>query len=250
MNNILNFMISPGFILAIALALVHGFASKLTFISNIPRYRWTSFAGGVSLSYVFLKIFPDLSYKQAELQYLKMLGMPYLENHVYLLALSGLLVFYRLDIWAYQVKLTQNSLSATENHHPASFWIHLSAFAILNAITGYLLQDVSDYGLQAGVLFFVPIALYFFIIDDKLRGHQQSLYDRQGRWFLVAAIICGTAIGQITELNETAISIVWSFLAGTIILNVLKRELPDERESCFGSFIAGTIFYTILLLIT
>ncbi|MEM7595372.1 MAG: hypothetical protein AAF383_28395 [Cyanobacteria bacterium P01_A01_bin.83] len=243
-------MISPGLILAIALAFIHGFASKLTFVCRIPRFRWTSFAGGVSLSYVFLKIFPDLSYQQVELQYTRILWMPYRENHVYLLALSGLLVFYRLDIWAYKVKSAQESLSPAKNSNATSFWIHLGAFAILNVITGYLLQDLGDYGLKASILFFIPIAFYFFIIDEKLRIHQQSLYDRQGRWCLVSAIFCGTAIGQVAHLSEVAIAIVWSFLAGSIILNVLKRELPDEHESCFGSFVTGTILFTVLMLLT
>ncbi len=57
-------MISPGLILAIALALVHSFASQLPIFSIIPKFRWLSFAGGVSLSYVFLEIFPELRHAQ------------------------------------------------------------------------------------------------------------------------------------------------------------------------------------------
>lgn len=243
-------MINPGFVLAIALALVHGFATKLTFFSDIPRYRWTSFAGGVSLSYVFLKIFPDLSSTQAQLQYINIPLMHYLKNHVYILALTGLLVFYRLDIWAYKTKSSQQSLSSKASPPSASFWIHLGAFAILNGITGYLIQDLRNYSLTNCIIFFVPLALYFFVIDDSLREHQQFLYDHQGRWFLVGAIIVGTVIGQVTRLNEAMIAIIWSFLAGTIILNVLKRELPDEKESCFSSFITGSTLYAALSLLS
>ena len=88
-----------------------------------------------------------------------------------------------------------------------------------------------------------------FIVDDNLREHQTSLYDKQGRWLLVGAIIFGAVIGQVTHLNEAAIAIVWSFLAGSIILNVLKRELPDEKENCFGSFLSGAAIFTVLLLL-
>lgn len=101
---------------------------------------------------------------------------------------------------------------------------------------GYLLQDLDEHGIVACILFFVTFALHLSIVDDNLREHQQFLYDKQGRWFLVGALVFGAVIGQLFSLSEAAIAIVWSFLAGTIILNVLKRELPDEKETCYGSF--------------
>ena len=97
-------------------------------------------------------------------------------------------------------------------------------------------------------MFFITFALHLFIIDDNLREHQQLLYDKFGRWFLVAAIVFGTVISQILHFNEAVITIVWSFLAGSIILNVLKRELPDENKTCFKSFLSGSLLFSILLL--
>ncbi len=241
-------MESPGLILAIALALVHGLATRLPIFSIIPRFRWTSFAGGVSLSYVFLEIFPELSHTQEELQHAEIPLVQYLENHVYILALMGLVVFYGLELLALRSKSLQSSTHDKENSGAVIFWIHLSAFAILNAIIGYVLQDLSEHSLIACILFFIAVALHFFVVDDNLREHQQSLYDKQGRWFLVGAIVFGAIIGQIAHLNEAAIAIIWSFLAGSIILNVLKRELPDEKETCFWSFIGGTALFATLLL--
>lgn len=241
-------MISPGLILAIALALVHGFASRLPIFAIIPRFRWTSFAGGVSLSYVFLEIFPELSHAQTELQHSEILLVQYLENHVYILALIGLIVFYGLDLLALRAKSLQQTTPERQQDSSAIFWIHLSAFAILNVIIGYLLQDLSEHSLTACILFFIAVALHFFISDDNLREHQQSRYDKQGRWVLVAAIILGAVIGQVAHLNEAAIALIWSFLAGSMILNVLKRELPDERETCFWSFIGGASLFAVLLL--
>ena len=241
-------MVSPGLILAIALAVVHAFGTRLPIFAIIPRFRWTSFAGGVSLSYVFLEIFPELSHTQEELQHNEILLVQYLENHVYISALIGLIVFYGLDLLAFRTQSSQQSTKEIENNNSAIFWIHISAFAILNAIMSYLLQDLSEHSLITCVLFFLTLALHLLIIDDNLREDQQLLYDRQGRWFLVGAIVFGAVIGQLAHLNEAAIAIVWSFLAGSIILNVLKRELPDEKESCFWSFITGTTVFATLLL--
>ena len=73
-------ILNPGFILAIALALIHGFAAKLPIVSFIPRFRWLSFAGGVSLGYVFLEVFPELSKIQEELEHSDITLINYLEH--------------------------------------------------------------------------------------------------------------------------------------------------------------------------
>lgn len=242
-------MEGPGLVLAVGLALVHAFVSKLNIFSVIPERRWISFAGGVSIGYVFLEIFPELSHAQEELEHSNIPFVAYLENHVYLLALLGLLAFYGLDILALTSRRLNRSDNGSDRASPAVFWIHITAFAVLNAIFGYLLQDVSEHSLVECALFFTAVALHFFIIDHNLREHHKVNYERVGRWLLTGAIMVGAIAGQATHLNEAAISIVWSFLAGSIILNILKRELPDERKSCFGSFIGGTAIYAALLLL-
>ena len=66
---------------------------------------------------------------------------------------------------------------------------------------------------------------------------------------MAAAIIIGSAIGFSSEISEAAISLLFSFLAGGVILNVLKEELPEERQSRFSAFSIGAFCYTVLLLL-
>ncbi len=241
-------MPSLGFILAIALALVHGFISRIEVDAFIPKYRWISFAGGVSMGYVFLDIFPELSHAQEELAHSNFWLLNYLENHVYLLALLGLTLFYGLDRW---VILSRQSNQADNNGNQADtmiFWIHMAAYALLNLIFGYLLQDLV-HSLWQCLLFFVAVALHFFIVDHSLREHHRSLYDKQGRWLLTAAILVGAIAGESIELNEATLSIIWSFLAGSILLNILKKELPEAQQTCFWSFVSGATLYSVLILL-
>jgi hypothetical protein len=42
---------------------------------------------------------------------------------------------------------------------------------------------------------------------------------------------------------------LFAFLAGGVVLNVLKEELPEERESRFWAFALGAASYTALLLV-
>ncbi|QUY40811.1 hypothetical protein [Acaryochloris marina] len=241
-------MVNPGIFLAIGLAVVHAFFSKLTIPAFIPHHKWLSFAGGVSIGFVFLEIFPELSHAQEEIEHAQLPLLIYLENHVYLLALLGLVVFYGLDSLVLQSRKANQDQKNTDNASTIIFWIHISAFALLNVILGYLLQDLGAHSLYTCILFFAALALHFFIIDHHLYEHHKTPYNQRGRWLLVAAIILGMILGQAAMLDKAGVLVIWSFLAGSIILNVLKRELPDEQESCFMSFIVGAALFTGLLL--
>ncbi|NET59434.1 MAG: hypothetical protein F6K47_25815 [Symploca sp. SIO2E6] len=241
-------MEGPGIVLAVGLALIHAFVSKLNVSALIPEHKWLSFAGGVSIGYVFLEVFPELGHAQEELEHSAIPMVAYLENHVYLLALLGMVIFYGLDIWALTSRRLNPTIDNTASQGSAFFWIHITAFAVLNGIIGYLLQNLGEHSLLQCILFFVAVALHLFIIDQGLREHHKTPYDQQGRWILTGAIIVGAIVGQAFHLQEAAISIIWSFLAGSLILNILKRELPDEQKSCFWSFVGGASLYTGLLL--
>ncbi|MEM9244803.1 MAG: hypothetical protein AAGA67_03530 [Cyanobacteria bacterium P01_F01_bin.153] len=238
----------PGLFLAIGLALVHGFLSKLNLFKFLPEHRWISFAGGVSIGYVFIEVFPELGKAQLELEHSKLPVVAYLESHVYLLALLGLLVFYGLDILALASRRRNRVANSVESPSKAVFWIHIAGFAILNVIVGYLMQEMGSHNWWECVLFFIAISLHFFIIDRHLRHHHQNTYDKVGRWILTGAILAGAIIGRSLHLDEAAIAIIWSFMAGSIILNILGHELPDEHKSCFGSFTVGAAIYSGLIL--
>jgi hypothetical protein len=43
-------------------------------------------------------------------------------------------------------------------------------------------------------------------------------------------------VALLTEIPEVTIAVLLAFLAGGVIMNVLKEELPEERESRFWAF--------------
>ena len=236
-----------GILLAIGLAITHGLSSYIPVFSLLPKHRWTSFAGGVSLTFIFLEVFPELSHAQEELHHSDFFLLDYLENHIYILSLLGLTMFYLLDSVALSARATTTKTSSPTQAHSRVFWIHIAAFAGMNAITGYLVQELSHNHWFSCFLFFIAIALHFFIIDEHLLEHHPYLYAKFGRWILAGAVVFGAVLGQATQLDAIGVSLIWSFLAGSIILNVLKRELPDEKESCGWSFLVGIFVFASLL---
>ena len=235
-----------GIFLSIFLGLVHVFASRIRWVSRIPHRWWMSVAGGVSTAYIFLDVFPELSESQSELEHSSLPLLSYLENHVYLLALVGLAVFYGLEKLALRSRSRHHKIHGEDRTYPEVFWVHILSFASYNAILGYLLQE-SD-GMGSTLLLFVALALHFIVNDIGLREHHQRAYDRFGRWILAGAIVSGGILGQAIEVHGAAIAATWALVSGGIILNVLKEELPENQESHFGAFAAGALFYAALLL--
>lgn len=234
--------------LAVGLAAVHLFAGQLRFLRSIPRSRWLSFGSGVSVAYVFVHILPDLSAAQETVQQDLNPGLAFLEHHVYLLALLGLAVFYGLERAANVSRQRNQEAGSGDVTSSGVFWLHMIIFAFYNALIGYLLlhRESSE---RAGVwLFAIAMALHFLVNDYGLREHHKKMYDQVGRWVLAAAVITGWVIGSRAELSEAAIATLFSFLAGGVVLNVLKEELPEQRESRFWAFAAGAGGYAALLL--
>ena len=228
---------------ALALAVVHLFAGKLRFLAGVPRSRWLSAAGGISVAYVFVELLPRLSESQAEIEERAPGLLPFLEDHVYLLALAGLGLFYGVE-W-----LSQRSRKAGGHDQtaPPVFWFSIASFALYSAIIGYLLVDRAELGETALALYTAALGLHFAVNDYGLREHHKGPYHDRGRWLLAASILAGWVVGALAEIPVEAIALLLSFLAGGVVLNVIKEELPAERQNRFGPFALGATGYAALL---
>lgn len=91
-------------------------------------------------------------------------------------------------------------------------------------------------------------ALHFVTSDYGLREDHKHRYDRKGRWMTAAAVLAGWVLGAVTEVPQVVVGLLFAFLAGGVVLNVLKEELPEERQSNFGAFAFGTAGYALILL--
>ncbi|MDY6939243.1 MAG: hypothetical protein SWY16_16440 [Cyanobacteriota bacterium] len=237
-----------GLLLAVSLALVHICAGKIQYLNYLRRRWWISIAGGVSISYIFLDILPELGQAQEEVEQSVGFFVKYLEKHVYLLALIGLAVFYGLEKLALRSRNYRQKMHDRDFTRVGIFWVHILSFAIYNGILGYLFREAEERGTLECFLLFFALALHFIVNDIGLREHHKYIYDRLGRWILAGAIVFGWLVGQAVRVDEAAIAAIWAFTAGGIILNVLKEELPEEQESHFGLFAAGAAIYSVVLL--
>lgn len=242
-------------LLALALICsVHLFAHRLGFLNGTPRSRWLSIFGGISLSYVFLHFMPELAEGKALFEESRFFS--WVEFDLYGLALIGLLAFYGLERAVQLHSSAGREEEGEADHHHGIFWVHLGSFILYNIITGYLLtqggQAAQNHGGQVAsdfalFTFAFAMALHFLVTDFGLHKDFRRGYRTIGRYMLCAALIGGFAIGVLVDLPEIVVLGTIAILGGGVILNVLKEELPVERQSRFGALVFGAAIYAGLL---
>lgn len=235
----------------LAFVLVHVFGGKLAFLSGTPRSVWLSSAGGVSVAYVFVHLLPELAKHQQVIgNRARSAGLfSTIESHAYLIALFGLGLFYGVERFA---RSASGAIRRPQDRARSSgvFWVHLSAFALYNVLIGYLLLHREENDLRGLIVYAAAMSLHFIVNDQGLRQQHGETYHRYGRWILAAAPVAGLLLGLATSVSALLLSSLFAFLAGGVILNVLKEELPEDRQSRFSAFALGAIAYAALLLLT
>ena len=235
--------------LVAGLAAVHLFSGSIRFLGVFPRSRWLSAAGGISVAYVFVHLLPDLAEEQEAIREVVGESFNFLEYHVYLVALVGLAAFYGLERAAKTSRQRQRSAGGEDATEVRVFWLHTASFAIYNALIGYLILHREELGFQSLMLFTFAMGVHFVVNDYGLRKDHKGAYDSTGRWILGASVFAGWGIGLLFEISEAALGVLFGFLAGGVVMNVLKEELPEERESSFWAFALGAAAYAGVLLI-
>jgi len=251
------------FLFAVGLAWVNISANDLEQWTLIPQSQWLPFANGVSLTYVFLEILPNLGSLQRQLEGDAWPVISHTDWSIYLPILLGITVFYGMDMLAQQpIQLTaaeQTSASKSKTADRGSlkrpvFWLHIFAFAAYNGILGYLLQSVlARQGFLDCLLFWVVLALHVLLNDASLGDHYQTAYYTLGRWIMAFAVVVGTAVGVAvggdvrTELSAPAF--LWAFVSGSILFSGLAAAARHSDHSFWAFFTGAAIYVSLLLLV-
>ncbi len=238
----------PSFLAATALAAVHLFSPRLRVLHEIPRSRLLSVAGGISVAFVVLRLLPSVAETQIEIARAGGTGLlPFLQDHAYVMVLLSIILFYGLERLVKVSRARRRVVEGEDCTTPGVFWLHVSTFALVNLLIGYVLVFRSALGLRALLLFAVAMLLKFIVNDHGLHVDHKAAYYRIGRWLLAGAVLLGWAVGYAVELPPVWPALLQAFIAGAVLLNVLKEELPEYRESRYWAFALGAIVYAALL---
>lgn len=233
----------PSVVAAVALAALHAAAGALPVPGSAARSRWLSAGGGVALAYVFVHLLPWLADVQDAVEETGVLG--WLESHVYLIALGGVVTFYALAQLARRSKSRPDSTASD-----TAGWVRIASYTAYNALIGYVLAQPDLRHGSSLWLFAIAMGVHFLLNDAELRQHHGDLYRHFGRWIVSAAVVGGWALGRVAPVGRATLGLPLAFIAGGVILNVMKEELPEDRNSQLLPFVgAGAAYAAILVLL-
>lgn len=226
-------------LVALALAAVHLSAGALGKVDGAPRRRRLSAAAGAAVAYIFLYVLPGLASSHGDFH-------PDSEAFYFVIALAGFVGYYGIERHARRV--AERAKSDEERQSGRLFWVHVVAFSIYGMVIGYLLLHRDSPGIVPLLLYGGAMALHFLAMDDGLRLHREGGYDHVARWILAGSVLVGWLAGWLLPLPDPVVDGLFALIAGAMVLNVMKDELPEQHKSSFGAFLAGAAGYSVLLL--
>ena len=248
---------------AVLIAL-HLLAPRIRRLPFVPESVTASFAGGLAVSYVFLHLLPEVARGNERLR--ELFGeegepSPLLELGIFIVALVGFLLFYSLERFAENSRAKapdagHRDTGSRSEHGPGAgsanrrmFWIHLSSFGVYNGLIAYSLPLNYRTNTWFAVLFTVAMGLHFVLSDRGLEEHYGKRFDRwTPRLFLAGALLAGWLLATLfAPTRSVTVSVLTAFLAGSILLNVFKEEIPSTRRSSLLWFTIGLTVYAALL---
>jgi hypothetical protein len=231
-----------------AVILVPIFLRRIAASKPLQSSSWLSFAGGISVAYVFMYILPKLAAKHAVLIRATDTGLfGFLEHHAYFVALMGFLLFYGIEHigkWGHQ----NPKLNWNRHTLHLVFDVQVAGFAAYNVLLGYLIVRQWAPGILSTVLFTLAVQTHFLGIDFGLWREHPRAYDRVIRWVFAGCLVLGWTIGQLVLVSEPALALWFAFLAGSITVIVIAEEFPEKEHARFWPFFVGTVSYCALLL--
>jgi hypothetical protein len=99
-------------------------------------------------------------------------------------------------------------------------------------------------------LYAAAMVFHLLVVTSALAREHGALYNARGRWVLAASILAGWAMAVLAPLSEVAMSRLFAFVAGGVIMTSANEELPREKGGRFGWFVMGAGAYGTLLLLT
>lgn len=220
-------------LVAIAFAAIHYWARPLHKWLYTSEQIAISFSGGMAITYVFLHLLPELEQGDVSLG----------RFPIHIVALIGFLLFYGAQRWIWSQ--TQDD---SQELNKRAFWLQMLFISSYNFLLIYSIPEQFEQSIPFAFIYVLAMSLHLLSTDHHLSEHYKHLFDRQGRYVLIAAVVCGLVTDLFAEAaNRTFSNTLTALLTGFLMFNIFKEELPDHKETRFVWFLSGVVFYIFLL---
>ena len=218
---------------AITLAIVHLLGAPLRRLVRKKEAIVSSCGGGMAIAYVFLQLLPELDK-----------GHHLVGIAIYFVVLIGFILFYTLEC-----HLPLRGSKETSEHSSRSvLYMHIIISWIYNWLIIYTIPEQLQVSIPHAAVGIIAIGMHLSYNYHILGLRYAREFDSWGRYVLASAPLAGWVANILAEPGSAVVSdLLIASLAGAILHNVLKDELPDSQRSSFRWFVTGVLIYASLL---
>jgi zinc transporter ZupT len=221
-------------VLGIILSLTHFFGEKiLAKFKHHNQSKVISFGAGISITYLFLQLFPEL-YSE----------VIYTNKLVFVYVLIGFTLLHLREKYIYQHVQKRRLLFELKEAHSVAFFVY-------HFILGIVIVKIIQSNLLEGLLFFVPIFFHAAISNvamSEIHHHIKGRFDM--KILLSLAPIAGVLLGLMFVISNLFYAILLGFVAGALLYVIVRDVLPKDRKGSIEYFVVGTAVYTLLIMLT
>lgn len=215
-----------GQILALVLSLADFFTEGIFSKPNPFKIKFISFAAGVSISFIFLSLMPEI-YS----------GALNINRLLFFSVLFGFAIFHLLEKHIRQ----HYTRAKFKKEHQI---IHSSTSFIYFFVVGFILVKIAESDQIRSILFFIPI-LFHVVIDSLPR---RATKKRHYRALFASSAFLGSIVAIFIDFGTTFNLAILGIIGGALLYTVIREVLPKEREGKPLYFIVGLLLYTVLIL--
>jgi hypothetical protein len=217
-----------GLILALILSIVDFFTEGLFSKASPNKMKFISVSAGVSVSYIFLVLLPEIY-----------TGSIAINKLLFLAILFGFGLFHLIEKF-----IRQNFTGpALRKEHRL---VHSTTSFVYFFVVGFLLVKLAGQnGIVSSVLLFTPIMLHI-VIDSLPRRHTKKHYLRG---LSASSPFLGAILASFIDIGQTGNMILLGIVGGALLYTVVRESLPREREGKPMYFITGLLVFTVLILL-
>lgn len=210
------------------IGVIHFFSENIRLGEGPRRHRIISFAAGISIAYLFLRLLPE-TYDAA----------PHLKQWVFVFLLLGFAIFHVVEKVTYQHANRENLLRELKEVHSVSFFFYY--FTV-----GIVLRNLTRTSVLEGSLFLVPIAVHAALSTASLSEiHGEVRESLWARILLSLSTILGIAFAIMISIPVVVGNMLISLIAGALLYIIVKEFLPEKKKGQPIMFILGLAVFSV-----
>ncbi len=246
-------VIETAFAIVLAFSLVHLFAYKIYGYSDSYKGVVLSFSGGIGAAFVFFDLLPILVESRTHFQAVfggNPLVVPFLEEMVFATAFLGFIVFFMLDyaaVYSRRKRAVEEREDITKvTASKPVFVVHLANLMMLSFLVSYVVRFEVRVDVLFVVLYSIAISLHFFVADEAMEDHYGEFFVSYGRYALAPIPLIAWFTSVFLPERRSEAYVLLAFIAGAVLFNVIRDEVPKAGGREPAAFIAGAFIYAII----